>query len=136
MVAVTTTSAGFGTLPYLVPPDHTLGPGGRRPRLRSRRLIRRLRALLLLSLVVLAVRTLLAFNGVPGGHGDAPLGVPEPVRASAVSPAVHIVQPGETLWSIARELQPSGDVRPLVDRLSASRHGRPLRVGERLELSR
>lgn len=130
MVAVTTTSAGFGTLPYLVPPDHTLGPGGRRPRLRSRRLIRRLRALLLLSLVVLAVRT------VPGGHGDAPLGVPEPVRASAVSPAVHIVQPGETLWSIARELQPSGDVRPLVDRLSASRHGRPLRVGERLELSR
>lgn len=132
MVAVTTTMGGFGDLPYLVP--HT------RPRLRSRRPARRLRALLLLSLLVLAVRTVptgLADSSVPGGQGSAPLGAPEPVRASAVSPepVVHIVQPGETLWAIARKLQPDGDVRPLIARLSAARHGAPLRVGERLELT-
>lgn len=33
-----------------------------------------------------------------------------------------IVEPGDTMWSIARRIQPAGDVRPLVDRLVAA-HG-------------
>ena len=44
----------------------------------------------------------------------------------------YVVRPGDTLWSIARSLRPTGDVRGLVDRLDADRGGRPLRVGERI----
>jgi hypothetical protein len=47
---------------------------------------------------------------------------------------IYVVQPGETLWDIARRLQPSGDIRPLVDRLARA-HGRgPLQIGEHLVL--
>ena len=50
----------------------------------------------------------------------------------AVSRTSYVVRPGDTLWSIARRLQPTGDIRPLVDALAASRQGRPLQVGERI----
>lgn len=55
--------------------------------------------------------------------------VTTPVRRST-----YVVQPGDTLWTIARSLQPEGDVRPLVDDLAAARDGRPLQPGERIEL--
>jgi Tfp pilus assembly protein FimV len=47
-----------------------------------------------------------------------------------------VVQPGDTLWSIARRLspEPGTDVRPVVDALAAARDGRPLEVGERIVL--
>ncbi|HEX7166384.1 MAG TPA: LysM domain-containing protein [Acidimicrobiales bacterium] len=51
-----------------------------------------------------------------------------------VSRAVYVVGSGDTLWTIARALQPSGDVRPLVDALAAGRSGRPLQPGERIVL--
>jgi hypothetical protein len=50
---------------------------------------------------------------------------PEPVASVA-----YVARPGDTLWSIAREIQPEGDVRPLVDVLSAQRHGTPLEPGD------
>lgn len=46
----------------------------------------------------------------------------------------YIVQPGDTLWKIARALQPAGDIRPLVYELGKARGGAPLRVGERIEM--
>ncbi len=49
-------------------------------------------------------------------------------------PIVYVVRPGDTLWRIARRLQPLGDVRPLVRRLVAARAGSDLRPGERLVL--
>jgi len=42
------------------------------------------------------------------------------------------VQPGDTIWSIARRVQPQGDVRPVVDRILSTRGGRPLQVGEEI----
>ena len=51
-----------------------------------------------------------------------------------VAQATHVVAPGDTLWSIARQLVPEGDVRPVVDALAAHRNGRPLQVGERIVL--
>jgi LysM repeat protein len=60
----------------------------------------------------------------PSGHAQVHL------RMQPVSQATYVVAPGDTLWSIARRLQPTGDVRPLVDALAASRHGRPLQPGE------
>lgn len=61
--------------------------------------------------------------------GAAPAAAPVPVAR-----ATYVVRPGDTLWQIARALQPSGDLRPLVQRLAAERHGAPLRAGERLAL--
>lgn len=54
--------------------------------------------------------------------------------AAASDAAVHVVQPGDTFWGIARSLRPDADPRPLVDRMVAA-HGSPsLTVGERISL--
>lgn len=68
---------------------------------------------------------------------------PETARAASINPAAtaqargqqaYVVKQGDTLWAIARRLQPDGDVRPVVHRLAALRQGAPLRVGERITL--
>jgi hypothetical protein len=51
-----------------------------------------------------------------------------------VAARVWVVHPGDTLWSIALASGDRGDIRPLVDRLSAEVHNQPLQVGERLIL--
>ena len=66
--------------------------------------------------------------------GGGPLDAPRPAPPVLVSERSHVVQPGDTLWTIARTLQPTGDVRRLVDRLAARRHGAALQVGERIVL--
>jgi nucleoid-associated protein YgaU len=73
---------------------------------------------------LLAPRVGSAFGSVPA---SAPERGPEPVA--------FVVQPGDTLWSIARQLQPTGDVRPLVHRLERANHGDRLQVGDRLLLN-
>lgn len=72
--------------------------------------------------------------GALGGVLTAP-GRSAPDVGSATSVEVVGVAPGDTLWSIARRLQPSGDVRPLVDRLAAAHGGTVLQVGERIAVS-
>ena len=61
-----------------------------------------------------------------------------PLTASATAPpagsTIQVVQPGDTLWSIARALQPTGDVRATVDRLAALNGGSALEIGQRLVL--
>lgn len=42
----------------------------------------------------------------------------EPVEAPTGAPTVTAVA-GDTMWGIARRIQPTGDLRPLVDRLVA-----------------
>ena len=71
---------------------------------------------------------------VLGPVGGGPLSAPRPEPSVLVSEQVHVVQPGDTLWTIAKSLQPEGDVRRLVHRLAAERHGTPLQVGERIAL--
>jgi hypothetical protein len=68
------------------------------------------------------------------------------VRAVAESPStglapsrpiatrVWVVHPGDTLWGIASASGYNGDIRPLVDKLSAEVHDQPLQVGERITL--
>jgi hypothetical protein len=72
------------------------------------------------------------------GAGQATGLVAAPVAGPVVAPLragqVYVVQPGETLWDIARRLQPSGDVRPLVDRLAKAAGRAPLQIGQRLVL--
>lgn len=87
--------------------------------------------------VALSAAVLLGGVAALGLPGVVPLTTSGPAPAAPFVPvarATHVVQPGDTLWRIARSLQPSGDVRPLVQRLAAQRAGAPLRAGERLEL--
>jgi hypothetical protein len=86
------------------------------------------------GLVVLLVVLVGAALGTLGG---GPLLVPERPGALSVSDAgpagrIYVVQPGDTFWTIATRLKPSGDPRPLVDRLVAAHGGSTLHVGERI----
>ncbi len=91
---------------------------------------RRRRAALSVTLAGLAIIVLVAPR-VGSAFGSVPASAPE----RGPEPVVYVVQPGDTLWSIARQVQPSGDVRPLVERLERSNHGARLRVGDRLTLT-
>ena len=55
-----------------------------------------------------------------------------PVYRAAAT--VHVVQPGETVWDVARTITPSGDVRATVDRIIERNGGALLRPGQRLVL--
>jgi hypothetical protein len=82
-----------------------------------------LAGLVLLVLVLAATGVLAAAGGrLPVGEGD---GVVRPVASEA-----FVVHSGDTLWSIARRIQPEGDVRPLVDALSAQMGGTVLQPGD------
>ena len=41
-----------------------------------------------------------------------------------------VVQPGDSLWTVAERLAPDDDPRPVVDALSSVRHGTVLTPGE------
>ena len=108
----------------------------RRP---SQAVYRRRRIAVLLCVAALVALGWLGVQRLTGNPGNGPLTVAgQPV--SHINPALVgstrvIVQPGDTLWSIARRVQPTGDLRPLVDKLSAQRHGAALQVGETFDLS-
>jgi hypothetical protein len=53
----------------------------------------------------------------------------EPQRAP-VSVVIVIAQSGDSLWSIARSVQPTGDVRPLVDAMVSMRGTASVFVGD------
>ena len=121
-------------IPQRVPRRHLhVVPGSPLPQRRGARALRpgiyaRRRAA-----VVLAAATLVVAVRLVLGLGGGPLTAPERLSSTA-APAVHVVQPGDTIWSVARSLHPHGDIRPLVDRLVAAHHGTALRVGERITL--
>ncbi|MBW3548273.1 MAG: LysM peptidoglycan-binding domain-containing protein [Actinobacteria bacterium] len=71
--------------------------------------------------------------GLVGGATTAAEGSrPSPAPVAMAAGSVHVVQPGETYWSIARGLGGPGDVRPTVDALMAANGERPLVAGDRL----
>jgi nucleoid-associated protein YgaU len=95
--------------------------------------------------VGVVVALLVALGVLLGRSGGAPaipsaaagMGADSADSAAAPLPVAdraYVVQAGDTLWKIARALQPDGDVRPLVSALQRTRHGAPLRVGERVSL--
>ncbi len=109
----------------------------RRP---SAAVYRRRRLAVLLSAAAIVALTVIGLHRLTGSSGDGPLtGAGQPVsvlHASLVTSTRVIVQPGDTLWTIARRVQPTGDVRPLVASIEAKRHGQPLQVGETIQLHR
>ncbi len=77
----------------------------------------------ILLLVLPAVAALLVAPGLARGEG----------RQRPVAVVTYTVQPGDTLWSIARRVAPDRDPRPVVDGLVDANHLRgSLQVGQRL----
>jgi len=106
--------------------------GGRDPERLARRAVYRRRRLVAaaLAVVVLATTILLAsaaWARVAGGG--------TPASVAGATSSTYLVQPGDTLWSIARELAPGADVRLVVDRLVDLNGKAPLQVGQRLVLA-
>ncbi|MCU1371307.1 MAG: hypothetical protein JWO77_2501 [Ilumatobacteraceae bacterium] len=89
------------------------------------------------ALVLAMVLALAIGNGAFASLAPAPTG-----GAAAVAPAAPgagvgdgtavTVQAGDTLWSIARRAQPTGDVRPLVDRLLDTYGSTTLQPGQQI----
>lgn len=105
------------------------------PAVNRRVIVRRRRAVL--SIVTAVVLLLLLGYGIAGADSAGPATVRSATDQRADAPRsaarVHVVRSGDTLWSIARAAQPTGDVRPLVERLS-QQTGARVDVGMRVEV--
>jgi hypothetical protein len=146
--------AAIFPIPYEVRPGETLpgvDPTRSRPRTvvpfdraraaRRRRAIRRRNAGIVAVAVTSFVAIVFALGVVfavidarsqPPVSGPAVNPPTAPAAAAAGTGTVVVVQSGDTLTSIARDLQPTGDISGLVDRLAAQHGPAPLFPGERL----
>jgi hypothetical protein len=122
MAAVLVTATPLETRPSLPRPRLVVVP--------PPAVVHRRRGVVAGVLLVVFVLALLAVSRVVTVLGGEPASVPER-RPGAVT---YVVQPGDTLWGIARSLQPDGDVRALVGRLARANGGAELSVGEQLVL--
>ncbi|HUW02120.1 MAG TPA: LysM peptidoglycan-binding domain-containing protein [Acidimicrobiales bacterium] len=123
MVAVSTFTPHRRPALRLVPP-----PQGR-PHYRLRRLV----VLLALGLV-LAAGALVA-DAAFGALSVTPQGAARSAGAdSGTVGEVHVVQPGDTMWSIASEIDPTTDPRSMVDQLVDLNGSASIQVGQRVVL--
>jgi len=111
-------------------PQLRLIPGGRSPAAlaatyRRRRIVA---ALVVLTLLVVVVQLAQALSGVAAGWSA-------PTPASIEGPTVEVeAAPGDTLWSLARQVHPDGDVRPVVEAMVADRGTAAVEVGEQVRV--
>ena len=113
------------------------GSGGAtryRQRARTRNAVRpgtRLRTLYLDT----ALMGLFAALAVAAWFGlDPNATVPRQGAGSAVAVRTYVVQPGDTLWSIAARMSGGSDPRPLVARLEQETNGGLIEPGEQLRV--
>lgn len=89
-------------------------------------------------IVVAACLAVVALTGVTalavGGPAPGPVPVSAPVATPVAAEAgnVWVVQPGDSLWSIAAAVAPGADLRPVVDELAARTGGGSLQPGQRI----
>lgn len=101
---------------------------------------RRRRIGVLMSVLVVAAVVWLAVIGAasvaqgPMAAGPTAMQAASGATASPAPVRSYVVKPGDTLWTVARHLQPSGDVRHLVDALAERNGGASLQVGQSLQL--
>jgi nucleoid-associated protein YgaU len=102
---------------------------------RATRVRRRRLAVLVLAVASVAAAVLgaQAVSGLAQVDGTT---TPQPVdvRPAPVAGQRYVVQPGDTLWSIAAQIAPDDDPRAVVDALRAANGGPTLEVGAELTL--
>jgi LysM domain len=79
---------------------------------------------------VAAAVLVVASLGMAGKAGAALGGFPLAAPERHPAATRYVVEPGDSLWSIAQRIEPDGDPRPVVDELSTARAGAPLVPGE------
>ncbi|MGH9246934.1 MAG: LysM peptidoglycan-binding domain-containing protein [Acidimicrobiales bacterium] len=84
-----------------------------------------------LALATLPLLFVLA-SWLDGGASLPTQSAREPIAATVGD--AYVVQPGDTLWAIARRLDPDGDVRATVDRLVGVHGSTTVTVGDRIPL--
>jgi LysM domain len=122
-------------------PELRLLEGGRAPARVAQQAVYRRRRLVAGVLVAIAVVALVLLataaaariaGGAPSAAGGpSPTSAAAPGAAGVAAPTV-VVQPGDTLWSIAAEVAPGTDVRVTVDRLVALNGSSPIVAGQEL----
>lgn len=116
---------------------NSMAPLPRRARPRTRRgRIERRRAV---AVVALATWVALLVAGVAGSSGAQSASSPMRARVGEtvlVAERSYVVEPGDTLWGIARRISRGGDPRPVVEEiiLLNGLGDSPLAVGRRLRL--
>lgn len=88
---------------------------------------RRLAALVLVVLLGIGLTALLRWTAANVVGSDES---PQPITSS-----VYVVQPGDTLWSIAERVAPDSDPRPIVAELRERNGASELEVGDRLDVA-
>ena len=99
---------------------------------RSRSVYRRRRLVVAAGLVVAAIAVVLVLRTVLAGLGGGSLTTAGSSGAVPAAAHIHVVQQGETLWSIAESSAKGGDPRPIVDQLQQQLDGHALWVGQHL----
>jgi hypothetical protein len=98
---------------------------------RRRTYLRRRLVAAVVAVALVAALHLLAGSALAGTAGG---GTPS-AAAGATSPVTHVVQPGDTLWTIAERVAPGEDLRPVVDELRQRHGSTELEVGDRLDVA-
>jgi hypothetical protein len=94
-------------------------------------------AMAVAGIVVAMLLALAIGNGALAGLAPGPAAPAAAASVGASPSATQVtVRPGDTLWDIARRAQPTGDVRPLVDRLVAAYGSSPLQPGQSVAIPR
>ena len=107
----------------------------RATRIRRRRLAALVVLVLLVSSLAAGVRAVSGLASAGGSSG--PEQVEPRATATGAGPVAgteYVVQPGDTLWSIAAQIAPDDDPRVVVDALRAANGRVDLQVGTRLDL--
>ena len=101
-------------------------------RIRNAAHFRRRRAVA--AVIITAIVLALWSAGSVLAHHLVPAAASDPIPTAAA--AVHVVQPGDTLWSIATEVvgAPEAEVRRVVDELASRSGGANLEVGQQIAL--
>ncbi len=87
-----------------------------------------LAALVLVTVLVVGWQLVQAATGVAAGWSA-------PTPATIDGPTVVVeADAGDTLWTLAREVRPTGDVRPAVEAILAERGSAELEVGDRVRV--
>jgi nucleoid-associated protein YgaU len=102
----------------------------RATRIRRRRLAVLVAAVVGLAGAALAAQALAGLTAINGSSRPQPV----EVRSVPVAGQHYVVQPGDTLWSIAAEIAPEEDPRVVVDALRRANGGPELQIGSQLTL--